>query len=451
MSAILFSKRATVFLLVALASVLYGRAALTQTAPGTQAPQSTAEAREAKKETQSVAFAQNEKAIRYSRRQYIVYFGGVALDIAIYASLWLSGFGVWLRRRARRASRYLFVRCVIFVPVFWVVASVVRFPLDYYAGYAVEHRFDLSTQNFPSWLGDWGKTLGITALAAIVAVWILYRIIRSSPRRWWAWFWLITLPLSLLVMFGAPYIIEPLFNKFTPLEASHPALTARIERMVHRAGINIPESRIFKMNASAKTRALNAYVSGVGHSKRVVVWDTTLMRMTPDETLAVLAHETGHYVLHHILKEFALDALVALGAFLLGFVLVCQAVRRWGRATLLEGTEDLASFPLLMLILTLVVFLASPLYCGVSRHYEHQADQYGLELLYGVVQNPNESMVGALRVLGKDDLSDPHPNPFIRFWLYTHPPLDKRIQFASKYHPWTNGKPMKLLHTTRGL
>ncbi|MGH9343759.1 MAG: M48 family metalloprotease, partial [Terriglobia bacterium] len=224
-----------------------------------------------------------------------------------------------------------------------------------------------------------------------------------------------------------------------------PVLTGRIEAMLRRAGVRIPPSRIFEMNASSKTRALNAYVSGVGASKRVVVWDTTLKEMTPDETLVVLGHEVGHYVLHHAIKEFALDEIAALAAFFVGFWVVGSAVRRWGAQTGIESVDDLASFPLLMLVLTLATFLLSPLYCGVSRHYEHQADQYGLELSYGVVPDPNAAMVRSFEILGKDDLADPSPNAFIKFWLFTHPPLAERIRFARSYHPRTEGKPMELL------
>lgn len=386
-----------------------------------------------------------EKAIRYNRARYQIYFGGVVLDVVIYFLLWWLGFGAWLRNLAQRASHRLILQSLIFVPVFWIVVALIGSPLDYYSGFVVERRFQLSTEGFSVWLGDWGKTLGLTIVAAIIAVWILYGVIRHSPRRWWLWFWLITLPLVFLLMFGEPYVIEPLFFRYTPLVKTEPALTARIEGMLRRAGVQISPSRILLMNASSKTRALNAYVSGIGRSKRVVVWDTTLHAMTPDEVLAVVAHETGHYVLHHVPKEFALDEIVALGAFFLGFALVTWSIGRWGARTRIGSTGDLASLPLLMLVLTIVVFLASPLYCGVSRHYEHQADQYGLELAYGSVPNPNAAMIGAFQALGRVDLADPDPSPFIRVWLFTHPPIEARIRFAARYHPWAEGKPMELL------
>lgn len=416
-----------------------------------QNPSTARPSNSAKPEAQDVLPpAIRQKAVRYSRALYANYFGGVALSAAIYAAFWLCGFGVWLRKLALRASHRLAIQCLIFVPVFWIAAGLIQSPLDFYGGYTIEHRFGLSTQHFASWLADWGKALGLTALAAIVVVWILYRVIRGSPRLWWFWFWVITLPLALLLLFGEPYVIEPLFYKFTPLVETQPKLTARIEEMLQRAGVHIPASHIYEMNASSKTRALNAYVSGVGHSKRVVVWDTTLKQMTPDETLAVLAHETGHYVLHHVIKEFALDEIVALGGFLLGFLVVSWIARRRGAWTRIGSAGDLAGLPLLMLILTVIVFLTSPLYCGISRHYEHQADQYGLELSHGVVPNSNAAMVGAFRVLAKDDLADPDPDAFVRFWLFTHPPLEERVRFAEHYHPWAEGKPMKLLRKNVG-
>ena len=110
-----------------------------------------------------------------------------------------------------------------------------------------------------------------------------------------------------------------------------------------------------------------------------------------------------------------------------------------------EGVGDLASLPLALVILTLMVFLSDPLVNGISRHYEHQADQFGLEVAYGVVPHPNEAEINSLEILGNVDLADPDPNPFIKFWLYTHPPLDERIRFAAAYKPWAEGKPMELL------
>jgi STE24 endopeptidase len=388
---------------------------------------------------------QRARAEAYSRAQYAVYFTGVALSLVIYLLLWLSRFGLALRNLARRASRRFFVHCLVFAPLFIASVALLNFPLDYYAGYRLEHRFDLSTQAFTSWLGDWGKTLALSIVASIILVWIFYSVVRRSPRRWWFYLWLATLPLELFVMFIEPWVVEPLFYKFAPLSETQPALTERIETMLNRAGLTIPPSRVFEMNASAKTRTLNAYVSGLGASKRVVVWDTTLKSLSPDETVLVLGHEMGHYVLHHIPKEFALIELVLLGLLYLGQWVLVAIVRWFGPRTRLEGLNDLASLAPALLVLTLVAFAGSPLFSAISRHYEHQADQYGLEVAYGVVTNPNAAEAHSLQVLGELDLADPDPNPLIVFWLYSHPPIEDRIRFAWHYHPWTEGRPMKFV------
>jgi hypothetical protein len=158
------------------------------------------------------------KAIRYSREQYAIYFGGVGLSLAVFTLLWLGGFGNWLRRIAAKVSKRLFVQCLVFVPVFWAIVSAIQFPLDYYSGFTVEHRFGLSTQATPSWLTDWAKTLGISVVVMVFVVWAFYRIARRSPTRWWLFFWLALIPPALFVMFIEPYVIEPLYFKFTPLE-----------------------------------------------------------------------------------------------------------------------------------------------------------------------------------------------------------------------------------------
>ena len=114
-----------------------------------------------------------------------------------------------------------------------------------------------------------------------------------------------------------------------------------------------------------------------------------------------------------------------------------------------EGVGDLASLPIVLLVLTVLVFVASPAINGISRHYEHQADQFGLEVAYGIVADPNTADVQSFQISGEEDLEDPDPNPFVRFWLYTHPPLEERIRFAASYRPWTQGKPLEFVPTPR--
>jgi len=388
------------------------------------------------------------KAIAYSHAQYLLYFAAIALSLAIYAFFWRIGFAVLLREWVRRVSARRFVQCVLFAPLFLAAVRVLEFPLDYYWGFTLEHRYDLSTQGFGSWMADWGKDLGLTAVVGIILVWVFYWLVRRSPRGWWLYFWLASIPITLAFILIEPYVVEPLFYRFTPLEKTQPALTDRIEKMLGHAGLTIPRSRIYEMNASAKTRLVNAYVSGLGSSRRVVVWDTTLEKLNSDQTLLVLGHEAGHYALHHIPKEFALDETLFLVLFYVGFGVLNRIVGRVGVRTVVEGIGDLASLPIVLLVLTVLVFVASPALNGISRHYEHQADQFGLEVAYGIVADPNTADVQSFQISGEEDLEDPDPNPFVRFWLYTHPPLEERIRFAASYRPWADGKPLEFVPTT---
>ncbi len=389
------------------------------------------------------------KATAYSRANYILYFVGVALSLGIYLFLWRSRIALVLRNWARQVSPRHIVQCLVFVPLFLAVVSLLEFPLEYYSGFVLEHRFDLSTQTFASWFADWTKSIAITALLGIFLVWLFYWIIRRTPRRWWFYFWLASIPAVLAFILAEPFVVDPLFFKFTPLERTQPELTTCIEEMLHHGGLDIPRSRIFEMDASTKTKTLNAYVAGLGASKRVVVWDNTLRKMTEDETLLVIGHEAGHYVLYHIAKEFALNELVVLALVYLGFRALNRVVECLGSRSGVESVGDLASLPVVLVILTVLGFLSSPIINAISRHYEHQADQFGLEVAYGVVADPNAAETRSLQVLGEEDLADPDPKPFIKFWLYSHPPLDDRIRFAASYKPWQQEKPLELVHPLR--
>ncbi len=389
------------------------------------------------------------KAIAYSRARYNLYFLGVAISLAVYFILWRSKVAAVFRSWARRVSQRHFVQCLLFVPLFAAAVSVLEFPLDYYSGFVLEHRFGLSTQGLASWLGDWAKELALSAVLGVFLAWGFYWIVRRSPRRWWLYSWLAGIPVALGLIFAAPMVVDPLFFNFILLERSQPALTTRIETMLARAGLAIPTSRIFEMDASTKTRTVNAYVTGVGASKRVVIWDNTLRVLGPDETILVLGHETGHYVLGHILKGFALFELGAIAALFLGFVAIRKIFDRLGPRTGIEGISDLASLPILLMVVTVLGFFASPVFCAVSRHLERQADKFGLEVAYGVVADPNAAEARSLQVLGEEDLADPDPSPFIKFWLYTHPPLDERMRCAASYKPWAEGKPLELVHPRR--
>ncbi len=279
-------------------------------------------------------------------------------------------------------------------------------------------------QGWGSWAWDFAKGHLLAAALAVPLAWIYFAVIRRSPRRWWLWFWCASAPLLILLQFVAPVLIEPLFFKFDPLAPKRPELAAALGREAARGGLDIPPERMFEMRASEKLKSVNAYVTGFGASQRVVVWDTTLAAMTTPEIQFVFGHELGHYVLHHIPKGIAFG----LGSLLICLYIVFR-ILKWRKT----DPGDLASIPLVLLLFSSLSLVATPIVNGFSRHQEHQADVFGLELISGLLPEPGETAAAAFQKLGEIDLSDPEPSAFIQFWLYSHPALGQRIDFARSY------------------
>ena len=196
---------------------------------------------------------------------------------------------------------------------------------------------------------------------------------------------------------------------------------------------------MFLMKASVKTNGLNAYVNGLGATRRIVVWDTTVGRIPDDEILYIFAHESGHYVLNHILQGMVAGAV--------GFLVMLWAcarvagwlVGRFGKQLKVDDVTSLAGFVVLLLTLAVASFVTDPVTNAFSRHIEHEADVYGQEAVHGIVADPQKTAVASFNALGEAWLEDPNPNPIIEFWEYSHPSVKNRANFAAHYDPWANG------------
>src|SRR5579872_5205108 len=339
---------------------------------------------------------------------------------------------------AEKASARRFLQALIFSPLLVLTIAVLTLPLDVYSE-TVEKRFGISVQGWGSWSWDWIKAFLIGVVIYTLLIWILYIVIRRSPRRWWFYFWLVSLPIGVFLFFIGPWVIDPMFHKFEPLQQKDPALTVALEQMVQRAGVNIPPERMFWMGAGEKTTGLNAYVTGIGASKRIVVWDTTIAKMNTPQIVYVAGHEMGHYVLQHVPKGMCFFALFFLVLFYLGYRCVGWFLARWGAGWGIRGLDDWASLPILMLLLSVFAFVANPIRSAFSRGLEHQADQYGLEVTHGLTSDSSQIAAQSFQVLGEVDLSDPDPNRLNVFLFYDHPPISDRVRFALTYDPWASG------------
>jgi Zn-dependent protease with chaperone function len=367
------------------------------------------------------------RAIAYSHAQYVHYFLGAACTALVLILLvsWRLGprYRTWTRART-----------LLYAPAFLLTLAIIGLPLDLW-DHALDHRFGISIQGWPSWSSDWVTNQILTLVMGTLIIALTYALIRRSPRRWWLYVWLVSLPLLVAVFVIQPLVIDPLFFTFTPLAKAHPALATALQQVVHHGGIDIPPERMFVMNASSKVTSLNAYVAGLGPSKRAVIWDTTIQQATTPQILFVFGHEMGHYVLHHIPKEIALTAIGLLILLYLTARLATWMLARWGQRWQIEGLSDLASLPLLILVISTLGFLATPASNAMSRHFEHEADRYGLEVIHGIVPDQGQVAASFFEHSAKTNLADPDPSPFIVFWLFDHPSLPERIRFVTSYQP----------------
>jgi Zn-dependent protease with chaperone function len=380
-----------------------------------------------------------QRAVAYSHWQYAMHFLGVLWTVGTLVVILNLRVAPRLSNWAQHISGRRLLQAALFVPGLMLVLNLPHLPLEMF-GHWLDRRYDQSIQGWISWLWDWtkGELLGFGI--AIVLAWILYGAIRRSPRRWWLHFWLASLPLLVFLLFIQPLVIEPMFFEFKPLGETQPALVDALLKVVGRGGLTIPADRMYEMKASEKLNSLNAYVSGIGSSKRVVVWDTTIAKMTAPQIQFVFGHEMGHYVLNHVPKEIAIFAVLLLLALLATYHGMNWALERWGPRLEIRGVEDWASLPLLILICTLAVFVAEPIANTVSRYFEHQADIYAIEVTFGLIPPAAQTGAETFQVLGETGLAEPDPNPLIKFWLYDHPSISERVRFAQQYDPWSRNE-----------
>ncbi len=358
--------------------------------------------------------------LRHSRINETIYFAATPYGIATLLLLLATGFSAKMRDLAQRLVRRTFLAAMLYLLFFAVAIAILDFPLTYYADFHVPHQFDLSNQSFASWLWDQVKAFAVTMLILAPLGALALRGI-SRIKRWWLVLWLASIPISLVLVVIAPVFLDPIFNKFTKLQ--DPVLEKALLDEASRAGIE--GSRVFQVDKSKQTKTMNAYVTGLGPTKRIVIWDTLLAKLDRDEVLAVMAHEMGHYVLNHVWKGLAFGTIVSLIVFWSGQRFYERGLARWGARWQLREPGDPASVPWLLIIAALIGFFLTPVTSAFSRHIEHEADRFSLELTH-----LNEPMARSFKKFAEDSKYNPEPSRFIELWHYSHPSTNERIRFA---------------------
>lgn len=354
--------------------------------------------------------------------------------LAVPALILFSGASARLRDLSARLGRSWFLTIGVYVILYSAIVFVASLPLLYYQGYIRLHAYRLSEQTLGRWLGNAVKFELVSMATGFGFAWVPFWLLARSPRHWWLWTTLLTVPFLFGVVLLKPIWVDPLFNDFGRMR--NQALERDILALARRSGIE--GSRVFEVDKSRDTKSVNAYVTGVLGTKRIVLWDTLVDKLGEKELLFVMAHEMGHYALGHVVRSVLLSAFgILAGLFVVdraGRLMIARYRGRFG----FDRLSDVASVPLLLLLMELTSLVVIPAAFAYSRHQEHEADRFAIELT-----RSNRSGALAFGKLASENLSNPRPFPLLRPWRATHPSIGERIDFCNAYRPWTLGQPLK--------
>ncbi len=379
----------------------------------------------------------SEKARRYARGGDWLWLTDQIWGLLVPGVILFTGFSGKLRNGARRIGRNWFFTIVVYFALFLLIAFLVGLPLSYYVGFVRPHAYGLSSQTFGKWFGDELKGLMVGLIMGGLLLWGPYRLVKKSPRRWWLWTSLLAIPLAALLLLVAPIVIDPLFNTFGPMKDK--ALEQKILGLAARSGIE--GARVFEVDKSTDTNTVNAYVTGFYGSKRIVLWDTTIAKLEPDELLFVMSHEMGHYVLGHVVKSIFFAAGMILVTLYAAYRVQAGLIARFAGRFGFTELADVASLPLVLVLVGVFSFVVTPVAAGFSRLQEHEADRFGLE-----ITRNNHAAATAFVKLQQENLGVPRRGLLYKLWRASHPLLGERIDFCNAYRPWEEGKPGRYEH-----
>jgi STE24 endopeptidase len=395
--------------------------------PGAGAPEPAAIEPPADPESVDVP-APSEKALRYHQSGNLIWAVEQLLALIIPALILLTGFSARMRTFASHVGRgHFYPTLLVYLALFSLLMFLIDLPLGYYVGFAREHAYGLSDQKLSKWVGDQLKGLGVGLVIGALVLWVPYWLLGRSPQRWWLWTGMLALPFYLLTLVVVPLWIAPLFNKFGPMKDK--ALEAEVLATARKAGVE--GARVFQVEKSVDTNKVNAYVTGIGSTKRIVLWDTLLAKLSPAQTKFVVGHELGHYVLGHVWTSVLLSSVLTVLGLLGAHLLSSFVLARFGTRMGFDRLSDLASLPLLMLILSLFSLAITPAALAFSRYHERQADRFGLELTHD-----NHNAATAFVALQEQNLSIPRPGLLYKVFRASHPPIGERVDFINSYQPW---------------
>jgi STE24 endopeptidase len=354
---------------------------------------------------------------RYHRTSRLLSVAGFIVDLAVILALLLSGWTVTLRSFAVHRTLHAWVAVLIYLVIFGIIMQLAGLPFDFLRGFWLEHRYGLSNLTLAGWIKDHLKGVAVGGTLTFLGVELIYAVMRHSPEDWWILCAMVFIGFFVLLANLAPIVIFPIFFKFKPLE--NPSLTARLVELSQRAGTRV--KGVFEWKLSEKSKKANAALMGLGNTRRIILSDTLLAEFRDEEVEAVLAHEFGHHVHHHMFQGIAVQG----GATLLGFYLIHRTLAWLGPHFGFQGTADFANLPLLVLVTMALSLVLLPVVNAHSRAMERQADTYAL----GAIPS-RDAFISSMEKLAELNLAERRPHPWIEFIFYSHPSIEKRIAMA---------------------
>jgi len=356
-------------------------------------------------------------------RNYAVAQGHLSLiealvSVGLTLIFLFGGLLNWLNNQIAVQNWSPIISGVVFFLLLIYAETLFKMPFSLYNTFALEKRFGFSNQTLGLWLQDLFKSLLINTLLMGFLFFMILWLVQALPDTWWLAGWIFVLLFSLFLLYVSPYVIEPLFNKFSPIENS--SLEERIRETM--SGIGLKINRVFTMDASKRSSHSNAYFTGIGHVKRIILFDTLLANHEDEEIIAILAHEAGHWKRKHILKMLVISQIFALIGFYAAYRLT--ASDELAGLFRLDIPSMHSKLLLVAFIGSLVLFPLKPFMAYLSRRHEIEADNFAVML----TQSPG-SLAKALIKLGKDNLANLHPHPWYAAMYYSHPPLVQRVEY----------------------
>ncbi len=356
----------------------------------------------------------NTQAKKYSNTKLVL---GISEAVASFTLLllfvWL-GFSARLENYLRISLSNDYLILLIYVLVLGFISAIIFAPLNYYAGFYLEHKYNLSNQTFWKWVWEGTKGTLVGAVIGLPLLLLFYYVLRIFGLMWWLPFAVLMFIFSVVLAQILPVIILPIFYKITPIE--NEGLKKRIVGLSKDAGLKV--ENVFKFNMSKNTKKANAAFTGLGKTKRILLGDTLLDNYSDDEIETVIAHELGHYKKRHIIKNIAIGTISSFATFFLIAILHRLSLSWFGFTSITQ----ISSLPILALWGALIGMIQTPISNFISRKFEYEADEYAI-----ASTNKTEAFISTLNKLTDQNLSDREPHPLIEWMFYSHPSIKNRI------------------------